>query len=304
MPNKARSGTGGRGVSDNRTLRGAQVSSAKPGRNDLCPCGSGKKFKSCCAGKDRASKVDFSSWASKFHDKMPSLTDVERRESQHKYRRELGIIRDAERMACRIECILGVAPPEVDSRLALRALFIDVFDALYVVRGLITDGSLIGAGLLLRRALESTSLFAYLDLKPDKVDSWRAGKEIENSEIRKALESMGYAGDAAELRRIHKLECQLAHPNGRHLPKMPEGGESSFYLGSFCETSMDHREIDILLLLIQWSMFASMVLRKYGALVSALDGSVTRDIEQLIVELRKAGRSRADAVWRRHPELR
>ena len=24
---------------------------AKPGRNDLCPCGSGKKFKRCCEAK-------------------------------------------------------------------------------------------------------------------------------------------------------------------------------------------------------------------------------------------------------------
>jgi protein translocase subunit secA len=26
----------------------AQVSSKKPGRNDPCPCGSGKKYKKCC----------------------------------------------------------------------------------------------------------------------------------------------------------------------------------------------------------------------------------------------------------------
>jgi len=25
----------------------------KPGRNDLCPCGSGKKYKNCCMEKDR-----------------------------------------------------------------------------------------------------------------------------------------------------------------------------------------------------------------------------------------------------------
>lgn len=26
---------------------------AKPGRNDLCPCGSGRKFKKCCEAKQR-----------------------------------------------------------------------------------------------------------------------------------------------------------------------------------------------------------------------------------------------------------
>ncbi|WP_240905652.1 SEC-C metal-binding domain-containing protein [Thiorhodococcus mannitoliphagus] len=28
--------------------KGAQVKAAKVGRNDPCPCGSGKKFKKCC----------------------------------------------------------------------------------------------------------------------------------------------------------------------------------------------------------------------------------------------------------------
>jgi tetratricopeptide (TPR) repeat protein len=27
---------------------------SKPGRNDLCPCGSGKKYKKCCLAKDEA----------------------------------------------------------------------------------------------------------------------------------------------------------------------------------------------------------------------------------------------------------
>ena len=27
---------------------------AKPGRNDRCPCGSGKKYKACCLTKDEA----------------------------------------------------------------------------------------------------------------------------------------------------------------------------------------------------------------------------------------------------------
>ncbi len=30
------------------------MSNAKPGRNAPCPCGSGKKFKQCCEGKEAA----------------------------------------------------------------------------------------------------------------------------------------------------------------------------------------------------------------------------------------------------------
>jgi hypothetical protein len=29
-----------------------------PGRNDPCPCGSGKKYKQCCLGRDSASVVN------------------------------------------------------------------------------------------------------------------------------------------------------------------------------------------------------------------------------------------------------
>ena len=35
---------------------------AKVGRNDRCPCGSGKKYKNCCADK-AASKMSPASWA-------------------------------------------------------------------------------------------------------------------------------------------------------------------------------------------------------------------------------------------------
>jgi uncharacterized protein YecA (UPF0149 family) len=30
------------------------VSTARVGRNDPCPCGSGKKFKKCCLGKEQS----------------------------------------------------------------------------------------------------------------------------------------------------------------------------------------------------------------------------------------------------------
>ena len=35
-----------------------KLSSMKPGRNDPCRCGSGKKYKQCCLGRDGASVVD------------------------------------------------------------------------------------------------------------------------------------------------------------------------------------------------------------------------------------------------------
>ena len=35
---------------------------AKPGRNDPCPCGSGKKYKNCCLNKDRSRRIRDSAW--------------------------------------------------------------------------------------------------------------------------------------------------------------------------------------------------------------------------------------------------
>jgi len=36
----------------------------RAGRNDPCPCGSGKKYKNCCLGRDRTSRILASSWRS------------------------------------------------------------------------------------------------------------------------------------------------------------------------------------------------------------------------------------------------
>ena len=42
------------GASDKTVKRQPVVKKAKVGRNDPCPCGSGKKYKNCCLDKDLA----------------------------------------------------------------------------------------------------------------------------------------------------------------------------------------------------------------------------------------------------------
>ena len=44
------------GAGDKTVKRQPQVRKAKVGRNDPCPCGSGKKYKNCCLDKDLAGK--------------------------------------------------------------------------------------------------------------------------------------------------------------------------------------------------------------------------------------------------------
>jgi len=39
-------------------MKNRKVNMQKCGRNDLCPCGSGKKFKKCCEAKSNTKKID------------------------------------------------------------------------------------------------------------------------------------------------------------------------------------------------------------------------------------------------------
>jgi tetratricopeptide (TPR) repeat protein len=45
------------------------TSMAKPGRNDHCPCGSGKKYKKCCLAKDEAAEREAAAAAQAARDK-------------------------------------------------------------------------------------------------------------------------------------------------------------------------------------------------------------------------------------------
>ena len=44
--------TGASGAGDGRAERKPVVKGEKIGRNDLCPCGSGKKYKKCCGQEE------------------------------------------------------------------------------------------------------------------------------------------------------------------------------------------------------------------------------------------------------------
>ena len=59
------------------------MSKTKPGRNEPCPCGSGKKFKHCCLGESSSSNSPFDSGMSGFNDaleglELDSMEDVQR----------------------------------------------------------------------------------------------------------------------------------------------------------------------------------------------------------------------------------
>lgn len=57
---------------------------AKPGRNDRCPCGSGKKYKACCLTRDEAAETE-----------RLAAEQAEREERAAAKRDELRTIRDA-----------------------------------------------------------------------------------------------------------------------------------------------------------------------------------------------------------------
>ncbi len=50
----------------------------KPGRNDPCPCGSGKKYKNCCLIKDEAAGIDFKRlYLQKYRIRLKNKDDIE-----------------------------------------------------------------------------------------------------------------------------------------------------------------------------------------------------------------------------------
>ena len=50
----------------------------KIGRNDPCPCGSGKKYKKCCMGKQNANPVDIGKWyRQKYNIELKQPADIE-----------------------------------------------------------------------------------------------------------------------------------------------------------------------------------------------------------------------------------
>ncbi|MBC7261170.1 MAG: SEC-C domain-containing protein, partial [Chloroflexi bacterium] len=51
----------------------------KIGRNDPCPCGSGKKYKNCCLAKDRARRIHESTWRRDEQLVLDKLIDFARR---------------------------------------------------------------------------------------------------------------------------------------------------------------------------------------------------------------------------------
>lgn len=49
------------------------MANSRPGRNDPCPCGSGKKYKSCCLSKDHAQQLRSTSWRNEEQETLDKL---------------------------------------------------------------------------------------------------------------------------------------------------------------------------------------------------------------------------------------
>ena len=57
---------------------------AKPGRNDRCPCGSGKKYKACCLTKDEAAERDVLAAAQAGRDERAAEKHLSLREARRR----------------------------------------------------------------------------------------------------------------------------------------------------------------------------------------------------------------------------
>ncbi len=137
-----------------------------------------------------------------------------------------------EQLACRLVLCLGHTAILDNQDDALLDIFAESFDALRGAKRKILEWA---PGLdysLLRRAYETTSLFAYLVAKPAEITGWQNGRQIGNKEIREFLAKNPPGEPLDELRRNYSELSEGTHANRGLIPIRHLGHGNEFTLGS------------------------------------------------------------------------
>ena len=70
-------------------------------------------------------------------------------------------------------------------------------------------------------------------MKPESARSWAIGKQVSNTDVRKALEHQPIIESVEEIREVYRHFSQGAHPNRSHVPFLFLGEGNQFTLGGF-----------------------------------------------------------------------
>lgn len=135
-------------------------------------------------------------------------------------------------LICSLVLALGEKGPDDIQDEACRDLLADVFDFLYDARSAILESQFSVAFPLLRRAFESTSLFAACAVDSGFAETWASGKEIPNVKVRKRLSDDPIQEPLESTRELYKYFSIGAHPNRDVVPVRFLGKGNQFVLGA------------------------------------------------------------------------
>ena len=147
-------------------------------------------------------------------------------------------------LTARITWALGERPPGSLQDRVVRDLLADTSNFLYEWRRCILEGKTIVAYPLARRSFESLSLMCTCMQEASLADRWAADKQIQNSEVRRALAGSQFSEDEAELKKLYAFFSKGAHPNRALVARTFLGEGNRFVLGSIAKPdqlfSVDH----------------------------------------------------------------
>ncbi len=212
----------------------------KIGRNDLCPCGSGLKYKKCHGGTEagpRSAPPPPSELAGPPREWKPfsELAGIEadrRVVIEEMFEHEFGFIDDCLALAAKQVEILGSIRPTSVEDVSMRDLGCDAFEFLYGARGAIASNRSSVAFPVMRRAFESVTLCNLFITKPEFAQAWAKGKTISNTDVWKNLEHNPNIGSITEIREVYKHFSQGTHANRTHIPYLFLGEGNQFTLGA------------------------------------------------------------------------
>ena len=128
--------------------------------------------------------------------------------------------------------ILGKIEPKSLRDEVLRDLFCEAFDILKASKEYILKWQISPVFPLLRRAYEIISLFVYFVLKPDIIEKWEEGRQINQTEIRDYLSKHPLGESKESQKNMYSWLSRGAHINRDFIAYRGLGRGNEFVLGS------------------------------------------------------------------------
>ena len=209
--------------------------------------------------------------------KLPDFAETRRKELTSMFASVVELTDSYGVLVSRGVAALGTTPTQSRRKIVVRDLIPDVFDFLYEWRRPLFEGRLHVAYPLARRAYESLSLLSVCYQDASIADRWDSGRQISNSEIRKALASLPFPEREEALRDLYAFFSKAAHPNRDLVSERHLGNGNEFVLGSIMIPdlllTLDHCTH----LIDMWFWFGALVAHIAHRPLKLLDTSFYKD---------------------------